>query len=121
MVKEGIVLGHRFYEKRIEVDKAKIETIEKLLPATSMKGMRSFLGHEGFYRSIKDFSIISKPLLGLFMHGVPFCFDEKCMTAFTILKEKLTSTPIVIAPDWELPFELMCDASDCTVEDVLGH
>ena len=60
MVKEGIVLGHKISEKGIEVDKAKIEVIEKLEPPTSLKGIRSFLGHAGFYRRfIKDFSKIS--------------------------------------------------------------
>ena len=50
MVKEVIVLGHWISERGIEVDKAKIETIEKLLPPSSVKGIRSFLGHAGFYR-----------------------------------------------------------------------
>ena len=63
MVKEGIVLGHRISERGIEVDKAKIETIEKLLPPSSVKGIWSFLCHAGFYRRfIKDFSKIAKPL-----------------------------------------------------------
>ena len=73
MVKEGIVLGHRILERGIEVDKAKIETIEKLLLPFSVKGIRSFLGHAGFYRRfIKDFSKIAKPLSNLFVRGVPF-------------------------------------------------
>ena len=50
MVKEGIVLGHRISEKGIEVDRAKIETIEKLPPSTNVRGVRSFQGHAGFYR-----------------------------------------------------------------------
>ena len=87
-----------------------------------MNEIRSFLSQVGFYRRfIKDFSIIEKPLSNILMHGVPFFFDEKCMTTFTTLKDKLTSTPIVIVPDWELPFELMCDASDYAVEVVLGQ
>ena len=73
MVKEGIVLGHRVSGNGIKVDKEKIETIEKLRPLTSMKGIRSFLGHTDFYkRFIKDFSTIIKPLSSLLMHGVPF-------------------------------------------------
>ena len=122
MVKEGIVLGHRVSDNGIEVDKAKIETIEKLSPPTSVKGIRSFLGHAGFYRRfIKDFSTIAEHLSSLLMHGVPFFFDEKGMIAFTTLKYKLTSAPIVIAPDWELPLELMCDASDYVVGAFLGQ
>ena len=66
MVKEGIVLGHRVFGNGIEVDKVKIETIEKLPTPTSMKGIRSFLGHACFYRRfIKDFSIIAKPISNL--------------------------------------------------------
>ena len=94
MVKEGIVLGH-ISTNGIEVDKEKIETIEKFPPPTLVKGIRSFLSHASFYRRfIKDFSTISKPLSSLLIHGVLFCFDEKCMTSFTRLKDKLTSTPI---------------------------
>ena len=63
MVKEGIILGHWISERGIELDKAKIETIEKLPPSCSVKGIRSFLGHTRFYRRfIKDFSKIAKPL-----------------------------------------------------------
>ena len=77
MVKEGIVLGHMIYERGIEVDKAKIETIEKLPPPSPVKVIRSFLGHAGFYRRfIKDFSKIAKPLSNLLVQGTPFEFDE---------------------------------------------
>ena len=66
MVQEGIVLRHRIFARGIEVDKAKIEAIEKLPPPSSVKGIRSFLGHAGFYRRfIKDFSRIAKPLSSL--------------------------------------------------------
>jgi hypothetical protein len=122
MVKEGIVLGHRISEKGIEVDRAKIEAIDKLLPPTTVKGVRSFLGHAGFYRRfIKDFSKISKPLCSLLLKDIKFQFDEECKTAFMLLKKKLVTAPIVIAPDWEKPFELMCDASDYAVGAVLGQ
>ena len=57
MVQEGIVLGHRISSRGIEVDKSKIEAIVKLPPPSSVKGIRSFLGHVGFYRRfMKDFS-----------------------------------------------------------------
>ena len=122
MVKEGIVLGHRISEREIEVDKAKIETIEKLPPLSSVKGIRSFLGHAGFYRRfIKDFSKIVKPLSNLLVQGTPFDFDDQCLKAFLFLKEKLVSAPNVVASDWNLPFELMCNASDYAIRAVLGQ
>ena len=66
MVQQGIVLGHIISEKGIEVDKAKVELIVKFLSSTTVKGVRQFLGHAGFYRRfIKDFSKLSKPLCEL--------------------------------------------------------
>ncbi|XP_062103323.1 uncharacterized protein LOC133814372 [Humulus lupulus] len=122
MVRERIVLGHKISSKGIEVDRAKISTIENLPPPISVKGVRSFLGHAGFYRRfIKDFSKVSKLLSTLIMNGVPFDFNKECLTAFKTLKEKLISAPIVCAPNWDLPFELMCDASDYAVGAVLGQ
>ena len=122
MVREGIVMGHRISGRGIEVDRAKIEIIEKLPPPTSVKGIRSFLGHTSFYRQfIQDFSKVSKPLSSLLMQGVPFEFNDSCMKAFELLKKKLISAPIIVALDWDLPFELMCDASDFAVGAVLGQ
>ncbi|GJY12092.1 reverse transcriptase domain-containing protein [Tanacetum coccineum] len=88
--KEDIVLGHKISKKGIEVDKAKIDVIAKLPHPTTVKGIRSFLGHAGFY-------------------------------PFQTLKKKLTEAPILIAPDWDQPFELMCDASDYAIGAVLGQ
>ncbi|GKF60934.1 reverse transcriptase domain-containing protein [Tanacetum coccineum] len=115
MVKEGIVLGYKISKKGIEVDKAKIDVISKLPHPTTVKGIRSFLGHVGFYRRfIKDFSKISRPMTHLLEKNTPFVFLEECIQAFQTLKKKLTEAPILIAPDWDQPFELMCDASVTT-------
>ena len=122
MVKEGIVLGHVISERGIEVDKAKIETVEKLPPPTDIKSLRSFLGHAGFYRRfIKDFSKITKPLTQLFQKDVEYIFDSDCLHAFRILKQSLISAPIMQPPDWNLSFEIMCDASDYAVGAILGQ
>ncbi|GKE25024.1 reverse transcriptase domain-containing protein [Tanacetum coccineum] len=82
MVKEGIVLGHKMSSAGLEVDKAKINLLEK---------------------------------------DIPFEFDDECQKAFELLKEKLTCAPVIISPNWNLPFELMCDASDFTVGAILGQ
>nr|GFB15817.1 reverse transcriptase domain-containing protein [Tanacetum cinerariifolium] len=122
MVKEGIVLGHKISKNRIEVDKAKVDVITKLPHPTTVKGVRSFLGHAGFYRRfIKDFSKISRPMTHILEKDTPFIFSEDCIKAFQTLKQKLTEAPILIAPNWDLPFELMCDASDFTIGAVLGQ
>lgn len=50
-----------------------------------------------------------------------FNFNEECLMAFETLKEKMTSAPIVVAPDWNLPFEIVCDASNETIGAMLGQ
>ncbi|CAN6704222.1 unnamed protein product [Malus baccata var. baccata] len=122
MVKQGIVLGHVISSKGMEVDKAKIDVITNMVAPTTVKGVRSFLGHAGFYRRfIKNFSMITRPLCNLLAKDVVFHFDKACMDAFNTLKYELTSAPIIMAPDWSLPFELMCDASDYAIGAVLGQ
>ncbi|XP_072087222.1 uncharacterized protein [Arachis hypogaea] len=122
MVTEGIVLGHKISNRGIEVDRAKVELIEKLPPPSNVKAIRSFLGHAGFYRRfIRDFSKIAKPLSNLLVSDTPFVFDKNCMIAYELLKQKLFSAPIIAPPDWNLPFELMCDASNLAVGAVLGQ
>nr|GEZ25149.1 reverse transcriptase domain-containing protein [Tanacetum cinerariifolium] len=112
MVKEGIVLGHKISKKGIEDDKAKIKVISKLPHPTTVKGIRSFLGHAGFYRRfIKDFSKISRPMTHLLEKNSPFIYSNECIQAFRTLKDKLTEASILIALNWDQPFELMCDAS----------
>ena len=107
MLKEGIVLGHRIIEKGIEVDGAKVEVIETLSPPISVKGVRSFLGHTGFYRRFsKDFSKIAHPQCKLLEKECKFYFDESYLEVFGELKEKLVFAPIIISPYWSKPFEV---------------
>ncbi|GJV81159.1 reverse transcriptase domain-containing protein [Tanacetum coccineum] len=109
-------------KKVIEVDKAKVDVIAKLPHPTTVKGVRSFLDHVGFYRRfIKDFSKISRPMTHLLEKNTLFIFSNECIQAFEMLKNKLTKAPILIAPDWYMPFELMCDASDFAIGAVLGQ
>ncbi|GKC20526.1 reverse transcriptase domain-containing protein [Tanacetum coccineum] len=122
MVKEGIVLGHKISKSEIKVDRAKVDVIAKLPHPTTVKGVRSFLGHAGFYRRfIQDFLKISRPMTHLLEKETPFVFSKECVEAFNALKKKLTEAPILVAPDWDLPFEIMCDASDFAVGAVLGQ
>ncbi|RDX82436.1 Retrovirus-related Pol polyprotein, partial [Mucuna pruriens] len=80
---KGILLGHLVSNRGIEVDSIKIDIISSLPNPTSMREVRSFLGHE--------------------------------------LKNKLTSAPVLQAPNWDLPFELMCDASNSALGAILGQ
>ena len=105
MVQEGIVLGHKISVRGIEVDKAKIDVIEKLPSPMNVKGVRSFLGHAGFYRRfIKDFSKVAKPLSNLLNKDVAFVFNKECMEAFNDLKTRLVSALVITAPDWGQEF-----------------
>nr|GEW89884.1 uncharacterized protein [Tanacetum cinerariifolium] len=116
---EGIVLGHKNSKNGIEVVKAKIDVITKLPHPSTVKGIRSFLGHAGFYRRfIQDFSKIARPMTRLLEKDIPFFFSNECIKAFQILK-KLTEAPILVAHDSNLSFELMCDASDFAIGAVL--
>ena len=87
-----------------------------------MREVRSFLGHAGFYRRfIKDFSKVALPLSNLLQKEVEFDFDDRCKEAFDCLKRAVTTTPIIQAPDWTAPFELMCDASNYALGVVLAQ
>ena len=111
MVTQGIVLGHIVSKKGIEVDKAKVELISNLLTPKCVRDIRSFLGHAGFYRRfIKDFSVIPHPLCNFLAKDVPFAWSQACEAAFDKLKTMC-----------DLPFEIMCDASDYAIGAVLGQ
>ncbi|KAL6337752.1 hypothetical protein AAG906_037346 [Vitis piasezkii] len=111
-----IVLGHIISKQGIKVDKAKVELIVKLPSPTNVKGVRQFLGHAGFYRRfIKDFSKLAMPLCELLVKDAKFIWDDRCQRSFEELKIFLTTAPIVRAPNWQLPFEVMCDASDFAI------
>lgn len=121
MVSKGIVLGHIVSSKRIEVDKAKIELIVNFPTPKTTKNVRSFLGHAGFYRRfIKDFSSISRPLCNLRSNDTTFEWTKACQEAFVKIKGMLTFTPVMQLPNWNLPFEIMCDASGYAIGAVLG-
>ncbi|CAN6586198.1 unnamed protein product [Malus baccata var. baccata] len=72
-------------------------------------------------RFIKDFSKVAQPLCRLLQKEVAFEFTKECTESFKQLKELLTTAPIIVPPDWSLPFELMCDASDYALGAVLGQ
>ncbi|CAN6707533.1 unnamed protein product [Malus baccata var. baccata] len=112
MVKQGIVLGHIISEKGIEVDKSKIDLVRHLPSPTSVREV-SIVGLSRFQ--------VAQPLCRLLQKEVAFEFTKECTASFNQLKELLTTAPIIVPPDWSLPFELMCDASDYVLRAILGQ
>ncbi|XP_073119687.1 uncharacterized protein [Henckelia pumila] len=111
-----IVMGYVVSSKGMEIDKAKIDIIQSLPYPVSVREVRSFLDHAGFYRRyIQDFAKIASPMCKLLQKDVSFELNEPCKTAFDKLNDSLTSAPIIQPPDWTKPFEIMCDASDYAV------
>ena len=116
------MLGHLVWGKGLEVNKAKIEVIQNLPLPTILGDLRSFLGHVGFYRRfIRDFAKVSKPLTTLLCKDKDLFIDKEGERTFEMLKLALIKAPILQSPNWDLPFEIMCDASDYAVGAVLGQ
>ena len=108
MVIEGIVLGHKISVAELEVDQAKVYVIETLMPPNTVKRIRSFFGHVGFYRRfIKDFLKISRPLCRLLEKDVKFEFNDSCFSSFKEIKSRLVITPIMATLDWNKEFKIM--------------
>ena len=121
MMTKGIVLGHHISSSRIKVDLAKIQIIENLSEPTTQTDVRSFLGYAGYYRRfIANFSKIVLPLFKLLSKDVNFNWDTDCQSAFQILKEKLSTAPILRGPNWTLPFHISTDASATAIGVSLG-
>ncbi|GJR64610.1 reverse transcriptase domain-containing protein [Tanacetum coccineum] len=123
MCREGIVLGHKISKSGIEVDRAKVDVIAKLPHPTTVKGVRSFLGHAGFYRRfIQDFSKIARPMTHLLEKETPFVFSKDCIDAFQTLKKKLTEAPILVIPGFGTSFRTqVCESVSTRLGVVLGQ
>ena len=100
------MLGHIISGKGLKVEKAKIEVIQNLPLPSTVRDLRSFLGHVGFYqRFIHDFAKVSKPLTTLLYKYKDFIIEEKGKRAFIMLKQALIEAPILQCPNWDLPFQ----------------
>ena len=122
MVTEGIALGHMISAAGLEVDQVKVSIIRNLIPPTTVKGIRSFLGHAGFYkRFIRDFSKIARSLCRLMEKDTKFNFDESYHNSFEEMKSRLVEAHIMVKPDRNREFEIMCDASDFAMGAILGQ
>ena len=122
MMNEGVVLGHFISADGIQVDPSKIRVIENIPTLGTQKEVRSFLGHVVYYRRfIENFSKLASPLFTFLMKDVHFIWNDPCQTMFTILKKRMSTTPILRGLNWALHFHISSDASDTTIRAVLGQ
>jgi hypothetical protein len=117
---KGILLGHIVSVNRKEPDPKKIAIIAKLPPPTTVTGVRSALGHFGFYRDcMEDYASMALPLNTLTKKDVKFEWTDKCQQSFDQLKQRLISHPVLTPPDWNKSFHVYCDASSVAVGSAL--
>eukprot|EP00253_Pinus_taeda_P021045 PITA_21045 len=122
MLNEGIVLGHYISSHGIKVDPSKIQIIVDLPIPKTQKEVRSFLGYASYYkRFIEHFSRMTLPLFKLLAKDAPFNWNDNCQQAFETLKVKLSTTPVLKGPNWDLPFHIFTDAADTIVGASLGQ
>ena len=115
-------LGTQFLQLGWKLIKQNFLSEKLFFPLTTVKGIRSFLGHAGFYRRfIRDFSKILRPLCILLEKDANFDFDESCLSAFEDIRSILVIAPILSTPEWNKEFEIMCDANDYAMGAVLGQ
>nr|GEW21471.1 putative reverse transcriptase domain-containing protein [Tanacetum cinerariifolium] len=96
----------------VHVDPAKVEAIRNWSAPTTPTKVRQFLGLDGYYqRSIKGFSLISKPLSKLTQKNKKYEWGMEEEEAFQTLKQKLCSAPILALPEGTENFIVYCDAS----------
>ena len=103
------------------VDPTKIVIIVNLPPPNSVKQLRSTLGHTGYYRKfIKGYVKITAPMEKLLKRDVKFKWTRECQQSLDILKEKMVIAPILVFPDWKLPFHVHVDASSIALGIILA-
>jgi hypothetical protein len=113
-------LGHTISQDGISVDPEKVQEVMDWRPPTTVRQIQSFLGLAGYYRRfILDFSRIAKPMTELLKKGVKFEWSQKCKDAFHVLRQHLTTAPVLAHPDNTKSFDVYCDASGTRLGCVL--
>ena len=105
-------LGHVLSKYGIQVDPQKIKAVSKWPRSTTMTEIRSFLDLAGYYRRfVQYFSRIAAPMTRLTQKNAKFVWSDACENSFQLLKEKLTTAPVLTLPNGEGKFTVYCDAS----------
>ncbi|GAU29982.1 hypothetical protein TSUD_360970 [Trifolium subterraneum] len=113
-------LGHVISQGGVSVDPSKVEAVLNWERPRTVSEVRSFIGLAGYYRRfILGFSEIALPLTRLTRKGAAFVWDELCENSFNLLKQKLTSAPVLVIPDPDKKYVVYCDASNKGLRCVL--
>jgi hypothetical protein len=122
MLTGGIVLVYHISGSRMRVDPTKIHIITQIRIPSSQKEVHIFLGHASYYRRFNlNFTSLATLLFKLFSKEDEFKWDDECQISFEILKQKLSTTPVLRGPNWSLPFHIYIDALDTSLGVVLGQ
>ena len=121
-VKEVKYLGHIITKDGVKVDPDKTSAVSTFPVPKTQQEVRSFLGMCNYYRKfVKSYSNIASPLTNLLRKDEPFKWTDKCQDAFTNLKKRLTSAPILAYADMNKTFTITCDASDTAIGYILSQ
>ncbi|XP_050915088.1 uncharacterized mitochondrial protein AtMg00860-like [Lathyrus oleraceus] len=111
-LEEVKLLGHVISKEGITVDPSKVEAVVSCEQPKKATEIRSFMGLAGYYRRfIEGFAKIVAPLTQLTRKNQIFAWTEECEKSFHLIKEKLTTSPVLVLPQLEEPYEVYCDAS----------